>query len=368
MTQSRETSRTTRAIGEVPTFAIATNNGDVGGGEVMLLNIAEALRSLGIDVLVLGPSSPDDLVRLAEERGFRTMMVRARNRREYIASLWRWRLRNRRVPLWCNGLVPSFATAGIGPRLVHLHILPVGVNALAARIARLGAWRTLVPSAFMATKLPGSTVLENWTERIPTTPWEADPQTPMRIGFLGRLTRDKGVDVLAHAMATLSRSSERETRLVLAGENRFGNSADDQVIAGALAPLGDRVDHLGWTGREEFFASVDIAVFPSSWEEPFGLVAAEAMAAGIPFVISDSGALPEVAGGDHPWIARRGDSADLARVIHHAIDDIEHGDETRSTVARVRWEQRYSPTAGERRVAALLRDLSSPRRASDGSR
>ncbi|ONN64044.1 glycosyltransferase [Herbaspirillum sp. VT-16-41] len=46
------------------------------------------------------------------------------------------------------------------------------------------------------------------------------------------------------------------------------------------------MDLLGWVRREEFFDQVDLAVFPSVWEEPFGLVAAEAMARGVPFVIS----------------------------------------------------------------------------------
>ena len=44
-----------------------------------------------------------------------------------------------------------------------------------------------------------------------------------------------------------------------------------------------------------FFAEVDLAVFPSRVAESFGLVAAEAMAAGTPYVVSDAGALPEVA-------------------------------------------------------------------------
>lgn len=63
-----------------PTIAIATNNGDIGGGEVMLLNIAEALRRLGLDVLVLAPSSPAELIERAHEQGFRTVALRAKDR------------------------------------------------------------------------------------------------------------------------------------------------------------------------------------------------------------------------------------------------------------------------------------------------
>lgn len=345
-----------------PTIAIATNNGDVGGGEVMLLNIAEGLRGLGIDVLVLGPEAPGELVAIAQERGFRTVALSATNRRTYISALLRWRVRNRRVPLWCNGLVPSFATTGIGPRLVHLHILPTGRNVLAASLARLGARRLLVPSSFMASRVTRSTVLKNWTEEIPFRPSKINKGETVRIGFIGRFTRDKGVDVLARAVSVVAQVPGLDARLVLAGENRFGDDADDRAIAEALAPLGERVERTGWITREEFFAGIDLAVFPSIREESFGLVAAESMAAGVPFIVSDSGALPEVAGVAHPWVARRGDAIDLAHVILQAIDDIERGDERRAADARVRWEQSYSPAAGASRIARLLQGLEGPSR------
>jgi glycosyltransferase involved in cell wall biosynthesis len=57
---------------------------------------------------------------------------------------------------------------------------------------------------------------------------------------------------------------------------------------------------------------VDLAVFPSVAPEAFGLVAAEAMSIGCPYVISDAGALPEVAG-DHPYVAAAGDAEALPR-------------------------------------------------------
>ncbi|MCS6711627.1 glycosyltransferase family 4 protein [Brachybacterium sp. EF45031] len=338
--------------------AIATNNGDIGGGEVMLLNIAEALRSLGIEVLVLGPTGPGDLVSEARDRGFAVEALPAEGRRAWMVALLRWRLRHRDLPLWCNGLVPSLATAGIGPRLVHLHIVPEGLQRPAARIAQFGARRTVVISEFMRGRLGGGTVLHNWTEEISFRPRPLPERGPVRIGFLGRLTRDKGVHVLAEAVDRLRREHGLDVRLVLAGANRFGDAEDDRVISAALAPLGDAVERLGWVDRTEFFAGIDVAVFPSVWEEPFGLVAAEAMAAGIPFVISRSGALPEVTGSEHPWVVRPGDSADLARALFRLLRESgpdSLGPELKR--ARRRWEREFSPSAGRQRVALLLADL-----------
>jgi glycosyltransferase involved in cell wall biosynthesis len=337
-----------------PQIAIATNNGDIGGGEVMLLNIATVLSNCGVDVLVIGPTGPGDLVAEARTRGFRTLALRAENRPQYVAALARWRLRHRDVLLWCNGLVPSFATSGLGPRLTHLHIVPTGRNATAARIGTVGARRVLVPSQFMATRVPRATVLENWTEEIPFHPRTLRADRPLRVGFLGRLTQDKGVDVLARAIGVINARADREVTLVLAGANRFGHAGDDRAIEAALAPISSRVERLGWVQRDELLDHLDLAVFPSVWDEPFGLVAAEAMAAGVPFVISDAGALPEVAGPDHPWIARRGDADDLARVISRALDDLASGDDHRARTARHRWEQKFSPRAGQERVVDLL--------------
>lgn len=336
-----------------PKIAIATNNGNIGGGEVMLLNIASVLRSMDIDVTVLAPTAPGEVLDKARSHGFDVVPLKASTRLGYMRALAAWRLRNLTVPLWCNGLVPTAATIGMGPRIAHLHILPTGLNAVAARIGRFGAARVLVPSRFMASRIPGTQVLENWTEDIAFLDRELRPEGPLRVGFLGRLTKDKGVHVLARAMVEVIAQPEREVRLVLAGENRFGDLADDREIQAALEPLSGSVDHLGWVNREAFFDHVDLAVFPSVWEEPFGLVAAEAMARGVPFVISDAGALPEVAGEHFPWIARRGNAADLTDIIREALVSLSTSGRTLEN-SRARWETRYSPRAGSRRVAELL--------------
>lgn len=351
-------SRTARAPqngSAAPTVAIATNNGDIGGGEVMLLQIADALRSLGITPLVVGPAAPSGLVDAARDRGFATQPLPATGRREYMRALRAWHRKNREIPLWCNGLVPSAATAGLGPRIVHLHILPSDAHAVLAAVARRGASAVVVPSAFMAERLRGVRVLSNWTAAIEPVERRA-PAEPLRVGFLGRLTCEKGVHILGQAMETVRRELG-DVRLLLAGEGRFGTDADDAAISAALAPLGDAVEQPGWMEPAEFFAAVDLAVFPSVWPESFGLVAAEAMAFGVPFVISDAGALPEVAGVDYPWIAAHGDPDALARTIIAALSAPDADHHAQTVASRARWQAEFSPQAGRRRVAELLASL-----------
>jgi glycosyltransferase involved in cell wall biosynthesis len=48
----------------------------------------------------------------------------------------------------------------------------------------------------------------------------------------------------------------------------------------------------------DYFALTRILLVPSVWNEPFGRVAAEAMINSIPAIVSDSGSLPDVVGGD----------------------------------------------------------------------
>ena len=124
-----------------------------------------------------------------------------------------------------------------------------------------------------------------------------------------------------------------------------------------MAALGTRAVRLGHIARTELFRRVSLVVFPSVWAEPFGLVAAEAMAAGVPVVVSDAGALPEVVGPDHPWIARAGDVDHLGRMIRRVL--AAPPDEVRAVTdrARLRWEEEYSPQAGRQRVKRLLDDL-----------
>ena len=104
---------------------IATNNGDMGGGEVMLLNVARAARSLGYKVTIVGPSEPNQLVEAAADEGFARVVLPAKNRAQYMLALRAWHARHKDVLLWCNGLVPAAATGGRKNRIVHLHQLGV---------------------------------------------------------------------------------------------------------------------------------------------------------------------------------------------------------------------------------------------------
>jgi len=332
---------------------LAANNPDLGGGEQMLVRTAAAIVALGRPVTVVAPDAPADVLDAAAGVGADVVAIRAAGRRDYLHRLRAWDRSERRGLLWCHGLVPSLATAGRVRRLVHLHQQPRSrAQRAALTLARVRTDRTLTPSTYLSSLVPHASVLANWTDDVTRLP---PRRTIERIGFLGRLSTDKGLDLLARAVATAPSASD--LRLVVAGDDRWVDVPHRAPVLDALSRLGTRVERLGRTAPADFFSQVDLAVFPSRVPESFGLVVAEAMAAGVPFVISDAGALPEVAGPDHPWVARAGDAGDLARVIERALAATPEEVRDVTDRARLRWEGEYSPRAGRLRVERLLSEL-----------
>lgn len=334
-------------------ITFATNQGEIGGGEVMLLNLATAAREIGLEVGVVAPSE-SQIQHQCLESGI-TVHQLGSTRRGYLVALSRWS-RTHRGLLWANGLAPALATSGVRRRVVHLHQAPQPKHLHAARVARLGARVTVVPSETTAAAVPGAKVLENWTSEVAVEGGRVR-STPPVIGFLGRPSVDKGVVVLAEAMQILAGRMPAPPRLMLAGEPRFVSADEQSRVDEALSSVSQLVDRVGWISPQRFFESVDLAVFPSVWPEPFGLVVAEAMSARVPFVVSTAGALSHVAGPTHPWIAPHSDALALANTIEAALNSSPDATATALATARERWETQYSPAAGQARLAQLLEDL-----------
>jgi len=315
--------------------------------------MATTAQDLGCDVTVVGPDHPGDVMERAQALGLSGLSVGGHDRPSYLRALRTWEARERTGLLWCNGLVPALATAGHGNRVVHLHQVPRNHGQrFALQLARLGARQVYVPSHLMARSVRAASVLHNWTPDLPPARRVSPaPDGHTVLGFLGRYSPGKGLDVLANTLQILDALRPGQFSLVLAGDGRGVSSRDTHTIRSCLATVKHLVHDHGWMSPSEFFTMVDLAVFPSVWPETFGLVVAEAMAAGVPFVISDAGALPEVAGQEHRWVARATDPQSLAVTILAALT--EQGPRELAA-ARQRWHDEYSPTAGRRRLASEL--------------
>lgn len=122
--------------------------------------------------------------------------------------------------------------------------------------------------------------------KVPTQRAEwSDPR--IKLLFVGRLDRQKGVDVLLDAVSDL----QNHIALRIVGE-QVVSGAPSLAAANTLA----HVEFLGWQDKQGVAAQLnacDAVVMPSRWEG-FGLVAVEAMRAGKPVIASAIGGLPEI--------------------------------------------------------------------------
>ncbi len=119
-----------------------------------------------------------------------------------------------------------------------------------------------------------------------------NPHGHSNIVFLGRLVPEKGVQVLIDAMPYVL-EKVGDACLLVAGQGPYEGELREKVEYWGLHGKIKFLGFLDDMGRNGLLAGADLAVFPSLYE-PFGIVALEAMAAGVPVVVSDTGGLGEI--------------------------------------------------------------------------
>ena len=178
-----------------------------------------------------------------------------------------------------------------------------------------------------------SVVLPNFVDVSAFGEKKAINQKPIVL-YLGSLTSYKGVFVLLDAVKGL------HCRLLFVGEGNahaalFNNIRFTHTDAQILSPVPyDAVPRL--------YARADIVVFPSLWPEPFGRIPLEAMAAGLPVIASNVGAIPENVVHEKTGIlVPPGDSEALRDSIKKLLCD-EHLRKKYGAAGRTMVEERYS--------------------------
>lgn len=103
-------------------------------------------------------------------------------------------------------------------------------------------------------------------------------------GFVGRVTRDKGINELLEAFKRLINDIE-DIRLVLVGSNEYNESNTNEIYEWAL--LNNKIDFIGPSYCvEKYLSAMDCYVLPS-YREGFGIGVIEAEAMGLPVIVSD---------------------------------------------------------------------------------
>lgn len=114
--------------------------------------------------------------------------------------------------------------------------------------------------------------------------------------FSGRIVREKGVKELIDA---ISKIQNKNIKLLIIGSSFYSSSKKTEYwseVTSKASVLDDRVTMTGFIPNSHlglYFAISSLCVVPSVWEEPVALVPLEAMNAGVPVLVTDSGGMIE---------------------------------------------------------------------------
>jgi len=148
------------------------------------------------------------------------------------------------------------------------------------------------------------------------------------VGFVGRVSPGKGVELLIKAIAALP--ARENVILAIIGD---GENLDNIKSLARDLEIEKQVRYFGTVSHQdviEYMRTLDVLVVPShrhgNWIEQFGRVVVEGMAACIPVIGSDSGEIPNVMGGCG-IIFRENDWQDLSKqldIIRNLNDQERH--------------------------------------------
>ena len=192
------------------------------------------------------------------------------------------------------------------PVLHTLHLPPIVPAVVAAALACSNRLATVSASSRAEWAKVGVDAIV-LPDGVPDWKPEPGPVQPVAL-IAGRISPEKGIEdgVAAALLAGLE-------PLVVGGE--YDPAYRARLAGVEIRPPLARADL--W----RLMARVAVTLMPVKWEEPFGLVAAEAQVAGCPVAAYARGALPEVIGeGAGGFLARPDDVEDLAQAIRRCLE------------------------------------------------
>ncbi|WP_324544320.1 glycosyltransferase family 4 protein [Thauera sp.] len=290
---------------------ITGSAGDWGGASrVLYTNLRQLDRSRIEPILLLprdGPIVPE-LQRLGLRYHIWGSPTEPGNRLAFLRALLRTVLLFRREKVrlvhfnnrpWRPAEALAARLLGI-PILLHFHVVNEAVSPVIRWASGVVVVSEFVAQASLPPELPKHVVhnpvdLHRFDQGRPLREALGIARDKLVVSFVGQIRDIKGVQDFI-AMARLI--DDPALVFLIAGECR-----DPRTFAGAyseddLSTMigGDaRIRYIGYIDRvEDVYASSDIVVVPSRWQEPLGLIAIEAGACGKPVIATHVGGLPEI--------------------------------------------------------------------------
>jgi glycosyltransferase involved in cell wall biosynthesis len=340
-----------------------------GGAELALLRLVPALAAEGVDLELAVPAE-GGVARRARELGLRVheLPIGPLRRGGWPRAVLAWprarALVRRAHPdvIWLNGVVPQRLVPALGktPAVLHLHDL---IQHAPAQWRRSGFWRTVrvvacasdaVAEAAARSGAPRDRLR---TLPVPVEAVEAAPRPAWAdgrpvIGFVGRIEPRKGVLELLDAARRLVAHISGLRVVIVRGPALEPDPQYERRALDAAASLGESVVVTGPVDdARRLMPWFDVLCVPSI-SEPFGTVAAEALAAGTPAVVTESGGMPEyVTPGRSGEVVPPGRPDELADALERVLARAhEMGDTAREDASR------FAPAEAARQTAALLHE------------
>jgi len=157
----------------------------------------------------------------------------------------------------------------------------------------------------------------------------------LRVGFIGRYDKVKGLHVLVDAIRRLPKDLPIECRVWGIASSAEARSYFDGVVRRAARD--PRIVFLGSADSSEALASIDVLAIPSIWMETGPLVLLEAFAAGVPVIGSNLGGIAEkIRHGVDGWLVAADDARELSQALSACARDRTRVEAWRSQIPAVR--------------------------------
>jgi heptosyltransferase-2 len=311
-----------------------------GGYELASMEMVENLKARGHDIIVLTSTYGEDRVRsegdvhrwlmLRFERGVISLVSMAHEMGlptcYYVFDNW---LATWEMDHWCQ----LWRQGGKG--LYHLFL-----KFLSRKYALVVPPFSLdMSSAVFATSYLKSVALKvgkpvegasvvHWGIDINNFPYQPrDSPAPNRLLYVGQIVPHKGIQTVIEALGVIKRSqSGKSLSFTIVGDY---NAASEYTVhlkdIAEKCGVDDQVDFAGPVSREnlpEVYQSHHILVFPSLWDEPFGITQLEAMSSGLAVVGTGTGGSAEILeNGTNGLTYSKGDAAQCAHQISRLLEN-----------------------------------------------
>ncbi|MBF0408000.1 MAG: glycosyltransferase family 4 protein [Candidatus Riflebacteria bacterium] len=173
-------------------------------------------------------------------------------------------------------------------------------------------------------KIPDSKVIFQGipVENFPCKENSGEIHSPLKLLYAGQLHEYKGVHVLLEAAAKLVKIRQLKLNITIAGDGPAEYKSTLNKLAKDCACPVEFCGRLPHSELPALYRNNDIFIFPSLWQEPFGLTHLEAMASGTPVVSTNDGGHGEfLKNHENSLIFEKGNSDQLADCIFELVSN-----------------------------------------------